>query len=137
MNGNAWQAERARVRKVLKSRIGDPATCFEAIDAYEQLLKSVWEFNAKLLGHGGARAVLARAISVSSRQEGLLRKIAAGESGPDFADLRLHVDVAGCEIAEIIAAFLALGDGLVVTLADLTGDLLLNPLARHLEQRPA
>ncbi len=134
MNMKSQQPGLQHVRKVLQANLSNPDTCLAAIDAAESLIKHIWEFNSRLLGDGGARAVLARAVSLAVADAPLLQKVTVNKKGLDSSQLREHVENAGCDAGEVLNSFIHLGEMIFFTLADLTGDLMTAPLLQQLER---
>lgn len=126
--------EYRRVIELLKSRLSDKRTCSALIDEYEEVLRSIWIYIARLIGDAGARAVLARAVKVAGREAPLVQTLRVDEDRTDFSGLRDHVDRVGCTPPEVMNALASLGASIFRTLFELTGDVLTEPLLRHLEE---
>lgn len=122
-----------RMNQMLKARLESKETCSEVIDAGEEVLSSAWVFMAQLLGEAGATAVLVRSIQLAMRTSPMVRKVRPLGRGVDFGELRQYVDEVGYTRAEVLEAFLRLGEMLFQTLSDLTGEVLTEPLLRHLQ----
>jgi len=133
VNTHNWDAEQQHIVALLKSRLGTQASCTEVIDAYEGLMRSIWSFTARLLGDGGARAVLSRSISVAAREAPLVIRVRTRERDVDLSEFRHYVAEAGCGTTEVTQALIILGVMIFATLADLAGESITTPLIRHLE----
>lgn len=134
MNVHAEEHWYGEVLRVLRERLDDPENCQEAIQYCEGLLKSICTYNASLLGAGGARAVLARAISLATRDAPLVEKIAPTRIGGDFTELHQYVQSVECDTVQLLNSFVHLGHRIFLTLSDLTGDTLITPLLEHLDK---
>lgn len=134
MNDRGLRPEQHPVADVLRRRLNAGETCPDVIDCCEALLRSIFAFVARLLGTGGARAVVARSIQVATRQASLLSSVRVREDGPDLAELRERLARADHDPSEVEGALIRLGLQIFQTLSDLTGDAVTVPLLRHLEE---
>ncbi len=119
--------------EALRATLGNPKTCSELIDSYEDVLRSTWLFTARLLGDAGARAVMGRAISLASRDVPLLLKVRADVNGIDFSEFRDQVLNLGCDTPEVMEAMMSLVTVIFKTLSDLAGDALTGPILQQLK----
>jgi hypothetical protein len=107
-------------------------SCLDLADHYEPVLSTIWRFNTKYIGNAGTRALFERAIHIAERQNPLVHKIQTSGSGVRFDELLYHLQSADCDSGQVADAFLALIDSIFATLAELTGDTIVQPLYRVL-----
>lgn len=122
------------VVELLKSRLRNCETSSDVIDGYEKLLRSMWEFTARVLGQGGARAVLVRSINLAAQEAPLVQKLQAGGGGPDLSELREQVAKTGCSPDEVMDALIQQGAMVFQALSELAGETLTEPLLRRLRE---
>ena len=122
---------------LLNDKHGTKETCAEVIDGYEQILRSIWSFIARALGNGGARALLARSVQLAAQQVPLLQPVQVREREVDLSGFRTHTvpaPDADCDTSDVMAALTHLIVVVFQTLSDMTGEVLVGPLLRSLEE---
>ncbi len=133
MKSNDWEAEYPELVRMLKARLGNKQTCLEALDAYEEVLRAIWDFAARLTSDKGARALLSRSVQLAGQDAPLVQEISIGEKGVDLAALRSRVSKAGLETPEVVDALTHLGVAIFHSFAEVTGDALTVPLLCQLK----
>ncbi|MBI2953851.1 MAG: hypothetical protein HYY30_06025 [Chloroflexi bacterium] len=133
MKGNDWSASHRRVVALLKQRLGSAENCAQVIDGYEAVLASIWSFTARLLGEGGARAVMVRAGQLAARDVPMVQQVRVKENGVDFAEFRALAAAKNCSTHEVMDALTTLAAMIFRTLSELAGDILTEPLLQYLE----
>lgn len=128
-----WLTEYGAVVEALKGRIGSSTSCAELVGSFEELVRSIWIFTARLLGEAGARAVMTRSLSLAVRDVPLLRTVSVAADGVHLAEFQDHANREGCSDAEITEALLYLGAMVFKTLGDLAGEALTGPLLEELQ----
>ncbi len=133
MRSNDWEVEYPELVKVLKERLGSKQTCLEAIDAYEEVLRSIWDFAARLTSDKGARALLSRSVQLAAQDAPLVQEISIGENGVDLATFRNRVSKSGLGAPEVVDALTHLGVAIFHSFSEVTGDALTVPLLSELK----
>jgi len=135
VDASNWSPEVRPAVEVLRGRLADCGTCFEMADAYEDVLRAIWAFCARLVGEAGTRAILARAVRVAARDEPLAGSIQVTSDRVELDRLRASFVEPDCDVAVAARVLLRVGAAVFQTLIDLTGNTLVESLARELQRR--
>ncbi len=98
----------------------------EVVDIYAALLDKIWQRALKILGFVTIRAIVQRAIYVTSQDYPLIGELTVGDQGLNSADLRSRVGERERQV--IRQAFEELILNLFDLLAKLTGESIVNKL---------
>ncbi len=134
MNAQIERNAGSQRNSILAGDLDGSETCLEVIGDCEVLMKAVCKFNSRLLGDGGARAVLARAITLATPGAPVVQKIVPTSEGGDFTELRKCAETEEYDVADIHNALVHLKEEVFFTLSDLTGNLLTGPLLQVLQK---
>lgn len=105
----------------------------DVLDSYRLLLHRTWERMVLLVGPLGARAVMQHAVKVASGRHPAIAAVAVAEDGPDLSKLEKSASPEQSEVHcrgvrdLCVATF--------QTLTELTGDVVVGPLLRKMEER--
>ncbi len=100
---------------------------------YRLALRSSWERMEMVVGTGGAVAIVRHAVKVASRQRPEIALVTVGDAGPDLSPMEQKISQAGPE--DSCACLRELCLAVFLTLAELTGDVLLSPLLKELREQ--
>ncbi|MBI4318580.1 MAG: hypothetical protein HY675_08825 [Chloroflexi bacterium] len=120
MNQPEWQVENEDLIGELRLTLRKE-TCPEIIDSFEALAHAIWRLATPFLGAAGTRAVMARSLSLASRDAPLLEKIRVNEEEIDLSEFRAYVASVGCAAPEVMDSLLGVEVAMFRTIEDLVG----------------
>ncbi|MBI2954986.1 MAG: hypothetical protein HYY30_11770 [Chloroflexi bacterium] len=133
MKPKQFDSEYQRSISVLRAKLENIGDCTDLIDSYADVMNSIWNFTAHLIGDGGASAVVSRSVRVAARQVPIAGLAIVGHDGIDFSRFRAEALSKGCTTVEMLDGFIHLGATVFQTLQELTGDAITGPLLKRLQ----
>jgi hypothetical protein len=119
--------------EAVRRRLPKRNTCIEAVDDYEAVFRTIWDFMSTYLGETGAQAIVTRSIQVTGRNTPMVLNLRATTSGVDFGPFHTHAEKPDCSPLEITDALVLLSAAVFDTIFQLTGEALSGALMRELE----
>jgi hypothetical protein len=108
----------------------------EIVNVFRELLERLWERLASLIGETATAAIFQSARREVARDYPFLNRVDIDESGVRLN--HLQQDLSALERTTLRGGLLALSDGVVALLTDLTGDILVRkvqPLVQQFKQQ--
>jgi hypothetical protein len=107
--------------------------CSQVIEGYERLMDHFFECTSRFVGQLGAKAVFERSLAIASRDAALLEKILVADTGLDLTELQAYALSGACDPSELVEASTRSVRALIDTIAELTGDTVIETLVCYIE----